>query len=249
MIHSELNEAVGVAVIRPEQMHGLSEVDFRQLTDLVDHYLKDHDALRGLVIAAERFPGWEDLIAFISHIRFIRDHHKAIRKVALVSNSRLLSAAPYLVDHFVNAKVRHFSFSDIEQAKVWAASEVARSGSFLTLKGYPDNVVAFRAEGVITRDDYVETLIPIVEEKIRTGGKIKLLYWCGEEFKGFSAGAMWDDARFGVMHLGDFLKIAVVSDIEWVRQSVKLFAPLVRAPVQVFHNAAIEDANCWITED
>ena len=124
-----------------------------------------------------------------------------------------------------------------------------RSGRFLTLEGYPDNVVAFRAEGVITRDDYVETLIPIAEEKIRTGGKIKLFYWCGEEFKGFSAGAMWDDARFGLMHLGDFLKIAVVSDIEWVRQSVKLFAPLVRAPVPVFHNAAIEDANCWITDD
>ncbi len=60
---------------------------------------------------------------------------------------------------------------------------------------------------------------------------------------------MWDDARFGLMHLGDFLKIAVVSDIEWVRQSVKLFAPLVRAPVQVFHNSGIEDANRWITED
>jgi len=32
MIHSELNEAEGVAVIRPEQMHGLSEADFRQLS-------------------------------------------------------------------------------------------------------------------------------------------------------------------------------------------------------------------------
>ncbi len=249
MIHSELNEAEGVAVIRPEQMHGLSEADFRQLTDLIDDYLKDHDTLRGLVIASEKFPGWEDLVAFISHIRFIRNHHKAIQKVALVSDSPLLSAAPYLVDHFMNAKVRNFSFSDIEQAKTWAASKEVRSGHFLTLGGYPDNVVAFRAEGVITRDDYEETLIPIVEKKIRAHGKIKLLYWCGEEFKGFSAGAMWDDARFGLMHLGDFLKIAVVSDIEWVRQSVKLFAPLVRAPVQVFHNSGIEDANRWITED
>ena len=60
---------------------------------------------------------------------------------------------------------------------------------------------------------------------------------------------MWDDARFGLMHLGDFLKIEVVSDIEWVRQSVKLFAPLMPAPVQVFHNADIEDAKHWIEED
>jgi hypothetical protein len=35
----------------------------------------------------------------------------------------------------------------------------------------------------------------------------------------------------------------------WVRQSVKLFAPLMRAPVQVFHNAEIEDAKSWIADD
>ena len=160
-----------------------------------------------------------------------------------------MSAAPYFVNHFVNAKVRNFSFSDIEQAKIWAASIEVRSGNFLKLDGYFDNVAAFRAEGIITRDDYEETLIPEVEKKIKAHKKVKLLYWCGEGFKGFSGGAMWDDARFGLMHLGDFLKIAVVSDIEWVRQSVKLFAPLIPAPVQVFHNADIEDANHWINED
>jgi hypothetical protein len=51
------------------------------------------------------------------------------------------------------------------------------------------------------------------------------------------------------MHLGDFSKIAVVSDIEWVRQSVKLFAPFMPAPVQIFHNSDIENANLWIIGD
>ncbi len=249
MIHIEFNEADGVAVIRPERMHGLSEADFKELTDLVDHYLESHQALRGLVIAAERFPGWEDFRGFISHIRFIRDHHKAIAKVALVSDSRLLSAAPYLVDHFVNARVRHFASTDIEQAKAWVAAEEVRSGRFVILEDYPDNVVAFRAEGLITRDDYEETLIPLIEARISAQGRVKLLYWCGAEFEGFSAGAMWDDARVGLTHLGDFSKIAVVSDVGWVRQSAKLFAPLVRAPVQVFHNADIELAKRWIIED
>lgn len=248
MIHIEFNEADGFVVIRPELMHGLSEADFKELTDLVDHYLEDHEALRGLVIVAKSFPGWEDFRAFVSHIRFIRDHHRAIAKIALVSDSRFLSAAPFLVDHFVNARVRHFALTDIEQAKAWVASEEARSGRFAILEGYPDNVVAVRAEGLITRDDYEETLIPLIEERISAQGKVKLLYWCGPEFEGFSAGAMWDDARFGLTHLGDFSKMAVVSDIGWVRQSAKLFAPFVRAPVQVFHDADIEQAKRWIIE-
>jgi len=249
MIRVDLNEAEGVAVVQPEQMHGLSGSDFKQLTDRIDEYLKDHDILRGLVIVTERFPGWEDFNAFTSHIRFVRDHHRAIQKVAIVSDSPLLSVGPYVADHFVNAKVRHFAFADIDEAKTWAASDEARSGRFVVLDGYPDDVAAFRAEGVITRDDYQETLIPALEERISAQVKVKLLYWCGEEFEGFSAGAMWDDARFGLTHWGDFSKIAVVSDIGWVRQSVKLFAPLMRAPVQVFQNAEIDDAKSWIAED
>jgi hypothetical protein len=67
-------------------------------------------------------------------------------------------------------------------------------------------------------------------------------------FEGFTAGAMWDDARFGLMHLGDFLKIAFVTDVEWLRMSMKLFSPLLRMPTQVFHNAEIEDAKRWIGE-
>ncbi|MBL4750480.1 MAG: STAS/SEC14 domain-containing protein [Amylibacter sp.] len=93
-----------------------------------------------------------------------------------------------------------------------------------------------------------KTLIPLIEEKIRTQGQVKLLYWCGAEFESFTAGAMWDDARFGLMHLGDVSKVAFVTDVEWLRMSMKLFSPLLRMPVQVFHNAEIGDAKQWILE-
>jgi hypothetical protein len=248
VIEVELDETDGVAVVRPETMRGLSESDFTHLTNHIDHYLEEHDALQGLVIVAKSFPGWEDFKAFTSHLTFIKDHHRAIRKIALVSDDFLLSTAPYLADHFVKAKIRHFPSANVEAAKAWAALEENHSGRFVFLDGYPDNVVAFRAEGVITLEDYEGTLIPAITEKISALGHVKLLYWCGREFRGFSAGAMWDDARFGLTHLGDFSKIAVVSDIEWLRHSVKLFAPLMRAPVQVFHNAGIENAKRWITE-
>ncbi len=249
MIDVELNETEGVVIVQPETMHGLTEDDFKNLTNVVDGYLKDHDALRGLVIVAKSFPGWADFKAFTSHFRFIRDHHTEVRKIAVVSNSPLLSAAPHLVDHFLNARVRSFDASDLEAAKAWVASEDPRKGRFEVLDGYPEDVIAFRAEGEITREDYEETLIPLAKEKIAAHKKIKLLYWIGEGFESFSAGAMWDDARFGFTHLGNFSKIAVVSDVEWIRQSVKVFAPLVPAPIQVFHNADIEDAKLWIGED
>jgi len=248
-IQVDLNEEQGFAVIIPGEIVGLSESDFTHLRIIVDDYLKDHSELRGVVIVVERFPGWDDFDAFISHVRFVRDHHAVIRKVALVSDSFLLSKTPSFMDHFVSAKVRHFPFSDVEQAKQWVVTDVMPSEHIKILEGFPDRVLAIQASGVLNHDDYEQTLNPVIEQKINAHDKISLLYWCGEDFEGFSAGAMWDDARLGVMHLGDFAKVAFVTDVGWLRQSVKLFAPMLRAPVKVFYNADINEAKQWITED
>lgn len=249
MLQFKLDENEGVAVIYPEQKQGLSEEDFRRLTATIDSYLRDHNDLRGLVIVTEKFPGWDSLKAFSSHLKFVQDHHQKIQKIALVSDSSLLSAAPHLARYFVEAKIRHFDFSDIEQAKSWTASEKDSRGQFTSLEGLPEDVIAFRAEGTIEREDYEKTLIPTIERKLDTNKKIKLLLWFGDEFKGYSAGAMWDDAWFGTKHLADFSKIAVVSDVNWLRHSVKLFAPLIPAQIQLFANADIDAAKVWISED
>ncbi len=248
MINIEINEAKGIAILQPDTLVGLTQADFKEVTDRIDGYLKEHDRLQGLVIIADRFPGWDSLKAFSSHIKLIKDHHKIINRLALVSDSPLLTAAPHLVDHFVNARVRHFGLSDVKEAKTWVTEAELSSGRFVILDEYPDNVVAIRAEGTITRSDYEETLIPLIAQKIKTQGQVKLLYWCGVEFESFTAGAMWDDARFGLMHLGDVSKIAFVTDVEWLRKSMKLFSPIFRMPAQVFHNAEIEDAKQWIIQ-
>lgn len=249
MIKFELDENKSIALIHANQSDSLSENDFKKLTARIDAYLEGHDSLQGIVIIAENFPGWESFDTFISHMKFIHDHHKSINKIAIVSDSGLLSAMPSIATHFVKAQVRNFAAADIEQAKEWARTKEPRSGRFIVLDGYVDDVIALKAEGNITGEDYTETLIPLAEAAIKAHGKVKLLYWCGEEFSGFSAGAAWDDARFGISHMGDFSKIAFVSDVGWLRESVKLFGPLLSAPVQVFANSDVDKTKDWIAAD
>ncbi|MBV1927849.1 MAG: STAS/SEC14 domain-containing protein, partial [Rhodobacteraceae bacterium] len=122
-------------------------------------------------------------------------------------------------------------------------------GRFVVLDGYPDDVVAIKAEGRITSADYEETLIPMTEAAIKAHSKVKLLYWCGEDFTGFSAGAAWDDARFGMVNMSKFSKLAFVSDVGWLRESIKLFGPLIPGSVQVFGNDDIKKAITWISSD
>lgn len=247
MLRVDLHSSEKIAVIRVGQMTGLTEADFKGLTDIIDEYLRDCGDLNGIVIVSKEFPGWDDFEAFISHIKFVRKHHRMIKKVALVTSSALLSAAPLLIDHFVNAKARHFDFNEIDEAKEWAEIDEEPAGYFDILEGYPKDVIACRATGTISHDDYVNTLIPAVEAKIEQQGKVKLLVWCGHEFEGATAGAMWEDACFGMTHIGDFARIAVVSDIGWLRKSAKLFAPLISAPIQFFHDDEIDEAKLWIS--
>ena len=44
------------------------------------------------------------------------------------------------------------------------------------LTNLPDQVLAFSAEGKITADDYEQVLIPMVKEKLKKYGKVRLLY-------------------------------------------------------------------------
>ncbi len=116
------------------------------------------------------------------------------------------------------------------------------------LDGYPADVLAVRASGEVRREDYEQVLIPAVAAKVKAAGRIKLLYILGPEFAGMTAGAMFDDAKLGVFHMGDFARVAVVTDVEWIRASIKIFAPLTRSPVHVFSMGKLAAATAWIAE-
>ena len=50
----------------------------------------------------------------MTHLRFLRDHHKHIKKVAgrLVTDSPFGDAAEHIASHFVAAEIKHFPAGD-----------------------------------------------------------------------------------------------------------------------------------------
>jgi len=114
------------------------------------------------------------------------------------------------------------------------------------LTGIPENVLAVRASGKVTAEDYDHTLVPALEQRLQARDKIRMFYELGPETTGFSAGAMWEDAKVGIRHLRAFEKIAVVSDLKWVNGAVRSFAWLFPCPVRIFPAAERETALGWI---
>lgn len=117
----ELLQDKGILVLRPRGE--LEAGDFERVAAAVDPFINETGGLRGLLIEAERFPWWEDFSAMVSHLRFVKDHHRKIRRIAIASNDRLVSMAPSLVRHFVSAELRHFAYDKKGDALQWLESD------------------------------------------------------------------------------------------------------------------------------
>ena len=116
------------------------------------------------------------------------------------------------------------------------------------MQGMPENIVAVSASGKVTGEDYDNVLIPAIEDKLRKHGKIRVLYTLDSDFTGFTAEAMWDDAKIGLKHLTAYEKVAVVSDVSWVVSAVKFFSFIMPCPVKTFGYGKLSEAKNWICE-
>ncbi len=117
----ELLADEGILILEPRGE--LEAGDFERLGAEVDPYIAETGGLKGLIIVAEHFPGWDDFSALSSHLRFVKDHHKKIRKVAFVTDDRLLSAIPRISSLFVAAETRAFPMTARGEALLWAGED------------------------------------------------------------------------------------------------------------------------------
>lgn len=113
------------------------------------------------------------------------------------------------------------------------------------LQGFPGNVVAFACHGHVTRSDYLTVLIPAVEKALRSYEKVRLYYETATDFKAIDAGAVWEDTRVGIGHFLRWERFAVVTDVEWIKHTVKFFSFLLPGELKVFSTAEAPQARQW----
>jgi len=119
----QLRPDLGVIVV--EIKGALRAQDFDALALTADTWIEAHGALQGIVLHATAFPGWENLGSLLRHARFVRDHHKQVRRIALAADSQLAGVMSHLGEHFVEAEVKTFPFDELQGATKWAAGDVA----------------------------------------------------------------------------------------------------------------------------
>jgi SpoIIAA-like len=117
MIHFELLHDQGILVITPDGP--LEKADFEQLAREVDPVIALNGKLAGVMVCAKSFPGWRSFEAFVSHLKFIADHHRQIERIAVVTDSAFLKVLPRVAELFVHPNVRHFDLAEKDRALAW----------------------------------------------------------------------------------------------------------------------------------
>jgi hypothetical protein len=117
MLNINLDKENGIAIFEPDAK--LSESDFKSAVSIIDPYINESGKLNGLVIATKIFPGWESFAALLSHLSFVKDHHKKVSFVAFVTDSLVGDLAEHIANHFISAEVRSFKYIELQEAKKW----------------------------------------------------------------------------------------------------------------------------------
>ncbi len=117
------------------------------------------------------------------------------------------------------------------------------------LSGFPDDVVAVLASGEVTGEEFRAVLVPVVEDKFKAHKELNLYYQFGSDFTGMSAGAMWEDTKLDITHWKGWRRIAIVTNVGWIRKGARLAMLLLRRPVHVFSNSEADAAREWLTAD
>ena len=98
----------------------------------------------------------------------------------------------------------------------------------------------------LEKDDY-ELFVPQIEKIMESRDKINLLIIL-KNFSGWSAGAFWEDTKFGIRHFDDIERLAIVGDTAWQKAMAGFVKPFTKAEVKYFDLSDIKQAENYINE-
>ena len=110
------------------------------------------------------------------------------------------------------------------------------------IEGLPGNVVGIAVSGRLTMQDCQDVLVPAMQKSLKRHEKIRLYYELNSRFPG----AAWDELDFGLEHASRCERVAIVTDIGWVRLTVKALRFLIPSEIRVFPTDQADEGRAWI---
>jgi SpoIIAA-like len=107
----------------------------------------------------------------------------------------------------------------------------------------PPGVVGFEVSGKLEATDYRDTLLPALQ-KAAADGEIRVVIVM-PAFEGLSPGAFWQDMKMGIDLWRAWRRMALVTDVEWMKRGTEWFGWMTPGEVKHFPMAERAEAIAW----
>src|SRR5262245_3105763 len=112
------------------------------------------------------------------------------------------------------------------------------------IQDLPVGVIGFEISGKLRADEYRNTIGPAVR-KAAADGEVRVVIVI-PNFAGVSRGALWQDLRTGVEHWRAWKRLALVTDVGWMKHGMTWFGWMTPGEARHFSLAERADAIAWV---
>lgn len=116
------------------------------------------------------------------------------------------------------------------------------------IHGLPAHVAAFRATGIVTRDDYHKVINPLVKHVAATFGKINYMLVLNTPLTNYTTGAWIEDALLGMRYFTKWNKLAIVTEKDGIKKFTDIFGNFIPCKTKGFKMEDFGIAEKWISD-
>lgn len=107
----------------------------------------------------------------------------------------------------------------------------------------PVGVLGVELTGQVSRDDYVTVLEPALRDH---PGRLRVVLLIPEGWGGMEPSAVWEDLKVGVGEWTAWERLAVVTDVAWIRDGMRLFSWAIPGQCRGYTLADRDQALAWV---
>lgn len=97
--------------------------------------------------------------------------------------------------------------------------------------------------GTLAKEDY-RPLVAEFTHLAAVHGKVRVLLNM-TRFRGWDAGAFWEEIKFDLKHLNQLERLAVIGEARWQHAITSIAKPISPAQIRYFDAAHINEAEAW----
>ncbi|MCH5597886.1 SpoIIAA family protein [Niabella ginsengisoli] len=115
------------------------------------------------------------------------------------------------------------------------------------IENVPPNVIAFRAYGDVTAEDFKNTMIPLVDEHMKTNTGLNYVLHLNTDITRFSGGAWLQDTWLRLKHFTDCHRAAIISDSHTIQKFTDVFSKVMPGEFRFYPIAQEQQAIHWVS--